>query len=174
MRGPILGRTADGRPVPIDVDRLTHTLVEFGDSRAPARFWAKIEVAEPGCWIWTGHRLKGGYGMIARTRRLGPTTAHRFAYECLVGPIPDGQQLDHLCRTRSCVNPGHLEVVTQTENIRRGVGFGGVNYRKTRCKRGHRFTSENTYHQPDGHRRCRECAREADRRRAPRLGGGCT
>lgn len=84
---------------------------------AMERFWARFERAPDGCWLWTGPLYSNGYGEFnfdGRNRR-----AHRFAYDRLVGPIPDGLELDHLCRVRRCVNPAHLEPVTHEENVRR-------------------------------------------------------
>ncbi len=94
------------------------------------RFWRFIDKNGPvpayaprlgSCWLWTGAIMHGGYGQI----RLRPGTrtmnTHRFAYELLVGPIPDGLHLDHLCRVPRCCNPLHLEPVTQAENSRRGA-----------------------------------------------------
>lgn len=72
---------------------------------------------EGGCWLWTGTRNRGGYGDFRMPE--GPRRAHRLAYENLVGPIPEGLELDHLCRVRNCVNPQHLEPVTRSENARR-------------------------------------------------------
>lgn len=128
------------------------------------RFRAKYVVdAESGCWVWiTGN---GDYGRI----RVGAEVkiAHRVAYELFVGPIPAGMQIDHLCRNRSCVNPSHLEPVTNRENTLRGVGFAAVNASKTECDHGHDYTPENTYVTPDGSRQCRECRRAFDRKRRP-------
>lgn len=74
-----------------------------------------------GCWIWQLKRCRGGYGRCRREGRAGGTQqAHRWYYEQLVGPIPDGHQLDHLCRNRACVNPSHMEPVSHAENTRRG------------------------------------------------------
>lgn len=84
-----------------------------------------------GCWLWNGARTAAGYGWV---RVNGESVAaHRWAYETLVGPIPDGLHIDHLCHTndltcrggdacphRPCVNPSHLEPVTNAENARRG------------------------------------------------------
>lgn len=93
-------------------------------NKLPKRFTSKICVMPNGCWEWRGTHDKDGYGHFrigSRTNgSLRMVLAHRFAYETLVGPIPEGLQLDHLCRNTPCVNPLHLEVVTLQENIRRG------------------------------------------------------
>ena len=83
-------------------------------------FWLKVETLSTGCWEWTGHVNNAGYG------RVKNDYAHRLAYEMFVGPIPDGADLDHLCRRRSCVNPAHLEPVTRSENVRRGYAARGA------------------------------------------------
>jgi hypothetical protein len=115
-----------------------------------------------GCWPWTGARNSSGYGVI----RIDDKTqqAHRVTYERFVGPIPDGMELDHLCRVRHCVNPAHLEPVTRHENWRRGEAPSAVNARKTHCDSGHEFTPENTYVKPRGGRECRTCMSERRRR----------
>lgn len=83
------------------------------------RFWSKVDqlTSPEGCWPWLGHRMPRGYGQV----RVGTThwLAHRVAYTLTFGPIPKGMVLDHLCRNTWCVNPDHLEVVTQRENLRR-------------------------------------------------------
>lgn len=90
--------------------------------------------------------------------------AHRVVYEQVVGPIPDGLVLDHLCRVRCCCNPDHLEPVTHIENIMRGAGTGAANAVKTHCKNGHEFTVENTYERPTGGRACRTCTNNNQRK----------
>lgn len=143
------GATATEVEVPMRAKRIVGMPAE--------RFWAKVEKTET-CWLWTAS-MHRGYGRLWRGD--GTTVrAHRFAYELLVGPIPDGLQIDHLCRNRRCVNPAHLEAVTQRENVLRGVGLSATNARKTHCKRGHEFTPENTYRSVKG-RECRTCRRAA-------------
>lgn len=86
--------------------------------RSPAveRFWKRTIQSPDGCWEWVGTITNSGYGSLSDS---GQVLAHRFAYELLVGPIPEGLQIDHLCNVRNCVNPAHLEPVTGLENMRR-------------------------------------------------------
>lgn len=85
------------------------------------RFWQKVEKSADGCWLWAGTILPSGYGQFRVG--LGRARAHRFAYELLVGEIPEGLTIDHLCRNIRCVNPDHLEPVTAAENVRRAVAY---------------------------------------------------
>lgn len=131
------------------------------------RFWQKVIKDGPdGCWDWTGQKT-AGYGRLSAQGRGRPGQkthlAHRFAYKLLVGPVPAGLQLDHLCKNRSCVNPAHLEPVTPQENVLRTEGPPALNARKTHCPRGHPYSEENTWFKKSG-RTCKTCAR--DRRRA--------
>jgi hypothetical protein len=124
------------------------------------RFWAKVRKTE-GCWLWTDKPRKDGYGALFVNGH--PVLAHRFAYELLVGPVPDGKGLDHVkargCTNRHCVNPAHLEPVTTKENVLRGDGLTAHKARQVACIHGHAFTEENTYHKPKGGRGCKECRR---------------
>lgn len=114
-----------------------------------------------GCWLWVGCKTQDGYPLWKTTNNVS-VYAHRFIYAQEVGPIPTGLTLDHLCRTRHCVNPAHMEPCTLKENISRGnYGWAG---KKTHCKNGHEFTADNTYFDANGGRTkkgrriCRACA----------------
>lgn len=121
----------------------------------------------PSCWIWKGSRSVAGYGYVRSGSRN--TCAHRVVYELLVGPIPEGLVIDHLCRNPSCVNPAHLEPVTQAENILRGLGPVAANAKKTECVHGHSFDEANTYVDSNGGRKCRTCRAAMERQRRKRL-----
>lgn len=122
------------------------------------RIAAKTELdPKTGCLVWQGLRgLTGGYGRISVNNR--DRYVHRVAWELANGPVPEGFELDHLCRNRACLNLDHLEVVTRRENVRRGFGLASINALKARCPRGHEYTSENTYVRRN-QRHCRACRR---------------
>lgn len=123
------------------------------------RFWSKVDTGSADrCWLWTGTINERGYGRFwDGTRHV---RAHRYAYESLVGPIPDGHELDHVrargCTHRHCVNPAHLEPVLHQENMRRASD-------RPTCRQGHPFTPENTITRPT-QRLCRTCDRARKRR----------
>lgn len=129
-----------------------HGTLEDPTSR---RFWAKVDKSGDH-WIWTGTLNENGYGRYHRH------LAHRLAYILMHGAIPDDLQLDHLCRITACVNPAHLEPVTNRENVVRGYGpnINAARQRAiTHCPRGHEYTVENTRLDKAGRRNCRACSR---------------
>jgi len=109
------------------------------------------------CWIATYTTDRGGYVALRYAGRM--QKLHRLTYEALVGPIPSGFQIDHLCRQRACCNPAHLDPVTPRANTLRGFGVTSANARKTHCVHGHPYTPENTSMRPDGSRKCITCRR---------------
>lgn len=135
------------------------------------RFWTKVDVRGPDeCWLWIAGKFSVGYGAFVLNGKT--RGAHCVAYELLVGPIPEGLQLDHLCHNadsscpggkecqhRRCVNPAHLEAVPRRTNILRGSAPSAANGRKTHCVNGHALTPENVYmrKRQSGGRSCKEC-----------------
>lgn len=113
------------------------------------RFWSKVKKTD-GCWIWTGAKDRDGYGRFWKEKGL--VGAHRYAYEEAVGPIPSGLVTDHSCHNPPCVNPSHIEPVTQAENNRRHP-------EKTHCPKGHPYNTKNTYVGKKGSKECRTCHR---------------
>lgn len=149
----------------VSIDR--SDLVAWSESRDPHQvrsrnFWAKVAGDDPlGCWLWGGGKTAGGYGVFGSHGTQ--TTAHRWAYEALIAPIPEGLHIDHLCRVRACVNPWHMEPVPPSVNTARRP----MPPLKTHCVHGHPFNEQNTYYQGTK-RTCRECNRIASlRKRTP-------
>ena len=148
------------------------------DNHTPAETWTRIakmveQSSGNGCWIYYGQHDRYGYGKYRKSNGQW-VSPHRIAYEALVGEIPKGLVIDHLCRTRDCCNPTHLEPVTNRENIMRGETIAARNAAKTHCKRGHEFTPENIRRNKHGSRVCIECSRQSgirarDKRRAAAL-----
>jgi hypothetical protein len=138
------------------------------------RVWSRVDFAGPNtlrkgapgrCWVWTGPTNGVGYGRVTINGRLH--YPHRAAYEMTTAPIPAGLQIDHRCRTRSCLNPAHLEPVTGSENVRRSTAADAARMRAalvTHCPEGHKYDSANTYEGSHG-RRCRACSRDRYRER---------
>ena len=125
------------------------------------RFWSKVKKTQD-CWIWTASRTDRGYGSFGLDGKV--RRAHRVAYELAVGPIPDGMSILHACDNPPCVNPAHLRVGTQVQNMADELVRGrNHNAAKDRCVHGHAFTEGNTYVTPNGRRNCRTCRAAARR-----------
>lgn len=137
------------------------------------RFWRHVDFGGPlpdrsdplvttdgQCWLWASRVDRGGYGhFYAGDRRT--VLAHRFAYELMLGPIPDGMQLDHRCRVRHCIRPDHLEPVSMRENMLRGDSPAARAVRTGRCKHGHSHWGVS---KGGRGRYCIDCSRAAARR----------
>lgn len=132
------------------------------------RFLEKFAVDErTGCWNWIASCQPSGYGQMTVEKAPSVptvTTAHRISFEVFVGPIPEDLTVDHLCRNRRCVNPAHLEVVTNKENILRGTSPVAINKRKTHCPKGHPLSGRNIAFAKSGSRICRACKRDWNKR----------
>ncbi len=131
-------------------------------STPAARFLNQIiKVNE--CILWSGKVNNMGYGQFSLDGVF--VLAHRYSYEQAKGSIPEGLVLDHLCSNPRCVNPDHLEAITQADNLRRGRGFAGTNFKKTACPNGHTYTDETTLLSKKGWRECLICRQERERKR---------
>jgi hypothetical protein len=136
---------------------------ELHSSTVAERLWPRFELKpDTGCWMWQGADNGKGYGQIWMNGRM--RRVHRIAYLLTFGPLPADKQIDHLCRERACLNPEHMQVVSNRENVARGNGPGALAARTNRCKNGHEFTPENTYHYTHSQskgggpgRRCNTC-----------------
>ncbi len=131
-------------------------------------FWKrladKIDADPDGCWDWLGARQSEGYGVI---RVWGKAVyAHILMYILTNGPIPDGLEIDHLCRNRNCVNPQHLEAVTHRTNLLRGHTMSAMWAARTHCREGHELAGDNLRIRVDRSRACRTCERARQRNRA--------
>ena len=135
---------------------------------AHIRVLRRCVVEATGCLRYTGSITRDGYGRVTvstKTPRTQPV--HRVVYEAVVGPIPEGLHIDHLCRNRACVNPVHLEPVTNRENMLRGATVSGINAAKTHCSKGHPLSGDNLLLEKRKDREhpkrcCRTCRRAAE------------
>ncbi len=137
-----------------------------GDTSASLteRLWRRVvktDGRDDSCWLWTGAHNPSGYGTInpGPGSRGNKLMTHRVSWELMHGPITHGQTVDHLCGMPLCVNPLHMRLASQWENILRGKGPSSSNRAKTHCLNGHEFSPANTYNW-HGHRFCRICRRE--------------
>lgn len=121
------------------------------------RVSVKLTISADGCWIYTGAKNRGGYGVLNGHRGRHGGVAHRIIYEHFSGPVPDGLELDHLCRVPACCNPDHLEAVTPSENVRRYRALA------THCPNGHPYGDV-----PPGERKCPTCRKASSRERQRR------
>ena len=147
--GTIMGLSVPGgfiMPNPLGLNRYTRVPLEV-------RFWSRVKKTDK-CWLWMGGKYNTGYGSFQVKGKH--VLAHRYAYECLVGSIPVGLELDHLCRVHACVKPSHLELVSHRENCRRGKA-GKYLAARTHCPKGHPYDLFSTEYRQEGHRRCRAC-----------------
>lgn len=133
-------------------------------AKSPHNFWRRVmPVTESGCWIWTGCSTKQGYGSFGWKDENGKgvlALAHRISWALSRGPIPDGLVIDHLCKVTCCVNPDHLEPVTQKENYWRSNAREGTiafNASITTCPQGHEYTPDNTLIRINRGYKCRRC-----------------
>lgn len=130
------------------------------------RFWSKVNKTNStdDCWIWNGpfrssDKTKYGIFFTYNNGKQITNGAHRYIYEQLIGTIPNGLVIDHLCNTPSCVNPNHLNATTQKENVLRSNGLSAKNARKTHCPQGHPYDEINTsVSKTNGSRTCRKCS----------------
>ena len=150
------------------------------ESPLEQRFWAKVVKDGPlwngtPCWLWQGAGDRTGHGQFFLRRRENGSQewvyAHRFAYERLVGLIPDGLVVDHQCNNPPCVNPVHLKPMTNVENVMRGSSPLAKHARATHCPKGHPYDLVNTYFEPGGGRGCKTCRAESVRQQFIKNGG---
>lgn len=136
-------------------DALAEPKKNYSRDPFPERFWNKVDKTGD-CWIWKGKPGPGGYARCVNATGLYEF-AHRIAYQIVIGQIPEGLQLDHLCRVRLCVRPEHLEPVTGRENTLRGTSPSAYNAVKTHCSNGHLLAGPNLYIDTRKRRVCRAC-----------------
>lgn len=137
----------------------------LNESLLPQRFWDKVnKESERGCWLWIGLKNHKGYGVFKIHGKY--VSAHRLIYKTIIGPIPHGLQIDHLCRVRNCVNPAHMEPVTSRENsLRSMITQSYINANQTHCPQAHPYSGDNLYiEKSTGRRRCKICMNAALRR----------
>lgn len=151
-------------------DLICQFLESFSQLELKEKVEKRIKINANGCWIWVGYRKDSGCGIYGMTSlwKEGLSLkiyAHRLAYIAFVGSIPEGRDLDHLCRVTLCVNPKHLEPVTRQVNLLRGDTVTAKNHKKTHCPSGHAYDLLNTKTNERGWRRCRICVTATNHRK---------
>ena len=146
----------------------SHAIIHPRLEQLPQRVLSKLKLSSSGCWLWTSNIINSGYGTLTTGSRRDCSRRteliHRFVYEQLVGKIPPGMQIDHICEIKHCVNPKHLRLVTHRFNTLRSDTISGLNSRKTHCPRGHSYDLIKN----NGQRSCSICHRNEERERAAR------
>lgn len=160
-------RTAEGNRRRCERWRRKNGIQPRGRRSVQDRAMDLVVVCPSGCWLWAGAKDKAGYGLVETSGHARPERrtllAHKALWEAEHGPVPAGYELDHTCRVRHCVNPGHLEPVTHAVNVARGRA-GRPQAERTHCPSGHEYTPENIQ-KYGGRRHCRACNIERLRRR---------
>lgn len=172
-----MARTSE--PGALPTPRLWPNTLEVFDvsdyiARRLADALAQTRTTETGCWESTVGVNDNGYALISINNKT--VRKHRFVYEQMVGPIPDGLYLDHLCRNRACCNPAHLEPVTHRENSLRGISPAAARARQTHCIHGHELVGDNAYAPPSkpNARLCRACMVATAQKRRDTGTGPCS
>lgn len=150
---------------------MTGKWISYAKAAPLQSFWVNVRIGDPDeCWPWTGSKQRKGYGTVNRFKRQW--VAHRFAWEMMNGPIPEGMLVCHKCDNPPCCNPAHLFLGTNKENLMDCVAKGRhAETRKTHCKHGHAFTPDNILRFPGDvrigrlRRECRTCDHERGVRR---------
>lgn len=132
--------------------------------RTLSRHGRHIEFHRCGCWEWTGPTTDKGYARISQSKTSW-VLGHRLFFEIFRGKVPDGLDLDHLCRNRNCINPSHLEPVSRRENVMRGRSPFILAHHSGSCVRGHQMTPDNTYISPKGQKHCKACRQMREKKR---------
>jgi hypothetical protein len=134
------------------------------DSRGTieSRLFSRVKVdPETGCHNWTGALSNKKYGSLWKDGRM--QKVHRIVWELKHGEVPNGLELDHLCRNTRCCNTSHLEVVSRSENLRRSPLMDRHSH-KTHCPQGHEYSGDNlAIRKSTGWRTCRTCMRQHNR-----------
>lgn len=154
-------------PVITERDKLGRIITARANVPSIERFMHYIEISPSGCWEWSGGTNSEGYGNFSLKNQA--VKAHRYSFGYFKGEIPKGFVVDHLCRNHKCVNPDHLEAVSNKTNIIRGVGLASQESKRTHCPFGHEYTEDNIYRTKNKYRNCKACAIRRSKERRLRI-----